>query len=124
MLVALLALLMIPTFPFMNTAIPFYLVAGFVISVLSSLTLRNIRVVRDGETLSAYNILGRKTRELKLGAGLHISGTKGFMDLECREGRFRVPSYVAFDKALMYDAFAIAEGDYEFVEADGSARPQ
>ncbi|MCH8979442.1 MAG: hypothetical protein IH945_09425 [Armatimonadetes bacterium] len=100
------------------------LLISLVTSVVSALTLRNAKVVRDGETLSAYNLLGRKTRELKLGAGLYISTRKGFMYLACREGRFRIPLHVAFDKALIYDAFAIAEGGYEFVDSDGSARPQ
>ena len=123
-LIAVFVFLLMPSIPLLNNISLFLLLTGFLIAVLSTLTLRNTKVIRDGETLSAYNCLGRKTRVLKLRSDLHISSTKGFLHLACREGRFRIPLNVVFDKGLIYDAFAIAEGDYEFVDSDGSVRPQ
>lgn len=91
--------------------------------IVTALRIRHPSVIRNGTKLTTYSLLGRKTAEISLGEGLHVSMRASSVMYLGRGGQsIKLNVSAAADNALVYDAFAIAEGSYEFVGPRTSGR--
>ena len=96
-----------------------FLLPGIGYGVSGVLIMRNVRVERDETLITVYDALGRKRGGFELGDGLEVKMTR-FSNAEFTRGsqRIRMTANHISNKKLYYDAFAIAEGNYEFVDSD------
>lgn len=98
-----------------------YLIAGTAIVAYSVLSIRNAKVCRENDHLAVYDFRGRKTGELALGAGLKKFAINfRVSNLEVGADVITIPTGIVNNRRLMYDTYAIAEGNYEFVDAGSS----